>query len=123
MKKTIIWSAVVVVLLLIIFIITRNTNNPTDSKTKTAERLYSSLGCATCHGSDMSGTEKGPELTDLGEYWTRDYLVMYLNNTTAFIDSARMVKYQNKYKGFIMHSYDTVDVDELQMLADYLIKQ
>jgi len=123
MKKTIIWSAVIVVLLVIVFIIIRNTNNPTDNKTKAAEQLYTSLGCGTCHGSDLSGTEKGPALKDLSEYWTRDYLVMYLNNTTAFIDSSRMVKYQGKYKGFIMPSYDTVDVDELQMLADYLVKQ
>ena len=71
----------------------------------------------------MEGTEKGPELKNLDEYWTRDYLVMYLNNTTAYMDSARMVKYQEEYKGYIMPSFDTVDVDQLQMLADYLIKQ
>ncbi len=123
MKKIIMWSVVVVALLFMVFIIACNTNNKTDSKTKTAEHLYSSLGCASCHGSDMSGTEKGPELKDLDEYWTRDKLVTYLNNTTAFIDSTRMVKYQNKYEGFIMHSYDTVDVDQLQKLADYLLKQ
>ena len=123
MRRIITWSAIVVALIVIVFIIIRNNNNPTDKKTKTSEQLYSSLGCPSCHGSDMSGTEKGPELKDLSEYWTRDKLVKYLNKTTSFIDSTRMVKYQNKYKGFIMHSYDTVDVDQLQMLADYLIKQ
>ena len=116
-------SAVVVALLFMVFIIACNTNNKTDSKTKTAEHLYSSLGCASCHGSGMSGTEKGPELKDLDEYWTRDKLVMYLNNTMAFMDSARLVEYQDKFKGHIMPSFDTVDVDKLQVLADYLIKQ
>ena len=122
MKKIISWIIVVVVILLIIFIVTRNTNQEA-SQTAATENLYSSLGCASCHGTDMEGTEKGPELKDLDEYWTRDKLVTYLNNTTAFIDSARMVKYQNKYAGFIMHSYDTVDVDQLQKLAEYLLKQ
>lgn len=122
MNKIIIWSAVVVVLLLLILNLGCN-KKPIDPNTKTAERLYSSLGCAICHGSDMSGTEKGPELTRLKEYWTRDNLVKYLNNTTTFMDSLRFVKYQDKYKGYIMPSFDTVDVDDLQLLADYLIKK
>lgn len=122
MKKVIIWSAVVIVLLLVVFILILNTNT-IDSKKETSEQLYSSLGCASCHGTDMAGTEQGPELKNLDEYWTRDKLVMYLNKTTSFIDSARMVKYQNKYKGFIMHSYDTVNVDQLQMLAEYLVNK
>lgn len=122
MRRIVTWSAVVVALVIIVFITACN-NKPTDKKTKTAEQLYSTLGCASCHGADLEGTEKGPELKNLDEYWTRDYLVMYLNKTTSFMDSTRLVKYQGKYKGFIMHSYDTVDVDQLQMLADYLIKQ
>ena len=117
MKKIIILSAVVIALLLIAFILTRNTAQ-IDSRTKTAEQLYSTLGCTSCHGEDMAGTEK-----DLDEYWTRDMLVKYLNNTTAFMDSARFVKYQEKYKQYIMPSFDTVDVDELQMLAEYLINK
>ena len=122
MRRIVTWSAVIVALVIIVFITACN-NKPTDKKTKTAEQLYSTLGCVSCHGSDMEGTEKGPELKNLDEYWTRDYLVMYLNNTTAYMDSARMVKYQEEYKGYIMPSFDTVDVDQLQMLADYLIKQ
>ena len=122
MNKTIIYSTVIVIILIIIFIVIRFTNL-TSNKTANPEDLYASWGCATCHGSSLEGTEKGPELTGLSKYWSKEELVTYMRNTAAFIDNKRMIKFQDQYKQYIMPSYDTLNVKELHVMADYLLKQ
>ena len=122
MNKTIIYSTVIVIILIIIFIVIRSTNL-TGSNAANPEDLYTSWGCATCHGSNLEGTEKGPELTGLSKYWSKEELVTYMRNTAAFIDNKRMIKFQDQYKGYIMPSYDTLNVKELHVMADYLLKQ
>ena len=121
MNKTIMYSTIIVVILIIIFVLIRFTNL-TGNQPTTSESLYTSMGCATCHGVNLEGTEKGPELTGLSKYWSRDDLVKYMRNTAAFMDDKRMIKFQDQYKKYIMPSYDTLSVKDMDILADYLLK-
>jgi mono/diheme cytochrome c family protein len=122
MNKKIIYSTIIVIILIIIFLIIRFTDL-TGSKAANPEDLYASHGCATCHGANLEGTVKGPELTGLTKYWSKEELVTYLRNTAAFMDNKRMIKFQNQYKQYIMPSYDTLNVKDVRILADYLLKQ
>jgi mono/diheme cytochrome c family protein len=122
MNKTIIYSTIIVVILIIIFIVIRFTDL-TGNKSPNPEDIYASRGCPTCHGANLEGTKMGPELTGLSKYWSKEELVTYMRNTAAFIDNERMVKYQDQYRRYIMPSYDTLNVKEVRLLADYLLKQ
>lgn len=122
MNKTIIYSTITVIILIIIFIVIRFTDL-TGNKTANPEDLYTTWGCATCHGTNLEGTEKGPKLTGLSEYWSKEELVTYMKNTAAYMDNKRMTQFQSQYKQYIMPSYDTLNVKELHVLVDYLIKQ
>jgi mono/diheme cytochrome c family protein len=122
MNKTIIYSTIIVVILIIIFVVIRFTNL-TGNKSINPEELYTTRGCATCHGPDMEGTKKGPALTGLSKHWSKEELVTYMRNTAAFMDNKRMINFQEHYKRYIMPSYDTLNVKEIGVLADYLLKQ
>ncbi|HKI79591.1 MAG TPA: c-type cytochrome [Ignavibacteriaceae bacterium] len=122
MKNYKIWGALLIVVILVILILTRVIDIPPDNG-DTPEEMMSSLKCTTCHGTDLAGTDKGPALHNLKEYWTKDDLVKYLMQPISFIDEPRLVKYQEKYEGYIMPAYDTVNVEKLGMIADYLLEK
>lgn len=139
MTKPQIWIAAFLGIFLILFILSRVTDrgifNQTPQKEKgmteqspqindqplTAAEMLSSLGCTTCHGTDLGGTEKGPRLSELKKYWSRDDLINYLRNPSSFMDSERFLKYQQKYKSYIMPSFNNINVKVLGKIADYLL--
>ncbi len=139
MTKPQIWVAVFLGLFLILFILSRVTDegifNKTPQRTTgmteqapqtsnqpiTAEEMISSFGCTTCHGNDLGGTDKGPPLANLKKYWSRDDLINYLRNPSSFMDSERFVQYQQKYKSYIMPSFNNINIKDLGKIADYLL--
>ena len=135
MTKPQIWVAAFLGLFLILFIIGKitkkeepvkqPTNMPTGpvSQDLTGEELFSSFGCANCHGEDLNGTKLAPALVNLKQFWGRDNLINYLRNPSSFMDNERFKEYRIKYPGAMMPAYGNKDIKQLGKLADYLLEK
>lgn len=77
--------------------------------------------CVTCHGGNLEGTKMAPALANLKEYWSREDLINYLRNPTAYDGGSRFKEYRLEYKNVVMPSYGNLDVKELGKMADYLL--
>ena len=139
MTKPQIWVAAFLALFVLLFLLERATeknnnenspavNNPVPqtgmaSANATAPELISRLGCINCHGSNLTGTDKGPNLDNLSQYWSRDKLINYLRNPSSYMSSVRFREYQEQFPNTIMPSFSNIDVKELGKIADYLLKK
>lgn len=138
MTKPQIWVAAFLLLFIILFMLGRITkeeepmrdfssmNNPQITEPTntelTGEKLIQSFGCINCHGSDLAGTNMGPALNNLKQFWnSRDNLINYLRNPNSFMDGDRFKEYKQKYPNGIMPSYGNKDVKDLGKIADYLL--
>lgn len=77
----------------------------------TGDKLIQTFGCINCHGADLAGTNMGPALKGIKEFWSsRDNLINYLRNPNSFMDKDRFKEYKVKYPNGIMPSYGNKDV-------------
>ena len=83
--------------------------------------LIETVGCIRCHGADLKGTPMAPGLYDAKEHWSRNELINYLRNPSAYDGDERFDRYRDKYSNSIMPSYSNRDVKELGRIADYLL--
>lgn len=83
--------------------------------------LIKQSGCLTCHGQNLEGTNMAPALAGLNEVWSRDKLINYLRNPSAYSGDKRFKEYKLKYKNIVMPSYGNIDVKDLGKMADYLL--
>ncbi|MDP2364375.1 MAG: cytochrome c [Ignavibacteria bacterium] len=140
MTKPQIWVAAFLLLFIVLFMIGRLTkeeeqmkdfsamnNSPmTGQETNTeltGDKLFQSFGCIRCHGTNLAGTNQGPSLAGIKEFWSRDNLINYLRNPNSFMDSDRFKVYRAKYPSGIMPSFGNKDVKDLGRIADYLLTQ
>ncbi|RPI61126.1 MAG: cytochrome c [Ignavibacteriales bacterium] len=140
MTKPQIWVAVFLLLFIVLFMIGRLTkeeevmkdlsgmNNSSMGEQTTSEltgdKLIQTFGCINCHGADLAGTNMGPSLKGIKEFWSsRDNLINYLRNPNSFMDKDRFKEYKVKYPNGIMPSYGNKDVKDLGKIADYLLTQ
>ncbi len=140
MTKPQIWVAVFLVLFIVLFMIGRLTKEEEtmkdfsgmndspmgqqSSSELTGDKLIESFGCINCHGSNLAGTNMGPSLKGLKQFWSsRDNLINYLRNPNSFMDKDRFKEYKVKYPNGIMPSYGNKDVKELGKIVDYLLTQ
>jgi len=96
----------------------------TDSMTSEeldAPALIANLGCAKCHGENLDGTDKGPNLHGVGENWTRSELINYFRNPSSYGKGARFDDYREKYP-IGMRSYNSVELKSLGKIADYILE-
>ena len=138
MTKPQIWVAAFLLLFIVLFMIGRLTkedepmkdfsgmnNSPMSEQTSaelTGDKLIQSFGCTNCHGADLAGTNMGPSLKGLKEFWSsRDNLINYLRNPNSFMDSDRFKEYKAKYPNGIMPSYGNKDVKDLGKIVDFLL--
>lgn len=138
MTKPQIWVAAFLLLFIVLFLLNRLTkeeevmkdfsgmNNSEMSEQTgadlTGDKLIETFGCTNCHGVDLAGTNMGPSLKGLKEFWSsRDNLINYLRNPNSFMDSDRFKEYKIKYPNGIMPSYGNKDVKDLGKIADYLL--
>lgn len=138
MTKPQIWVAAFLLLFIVLFMIGRLTkeeetmkdfsgmnNSPMGEQTAanlTGDKLFQSFGCVNCHGTDLDGTNMGPSVKGLKEFWSnRDNLINYLRNPNSFMDADRFKEYKVKYPNGIMPSYGNKDVKDLGKIADYLL--
>jgi hypothetical protein len=136
MTKSQIWVASFLVLFLILFGLTQiskkehlgsseglmqGNENPSGNKEQTALSLIKANGCTSCHGKDLKGTNLGPGLIGVKQYWSsRDDLINYLRNPSSYMDKDRFKSYKEKYSSVVMPSFNNVDVKNLGIIADYL---
>lgn len=140
MTKPQIWVAVFLLLFIVLFLLGRITqkeepikdfsgmNNQSMSEQNTTElsgdKLVQSFGCINCHGADLAGTNMGPSLKGIKQYWSsRDNLINYLRNPNSFMDKDRFREYKQRFPNGIMPSYGNKDVKDLGKIADYLLEQ
>jgi len=131
MSKTQIWVAAFLGMFLILFILSKvldsgeelgnNEEGYSETQSLDAMTLINNNGCVSCHGQDLKGTNLGPSLYGMNEFWSRDNLIGYLRNPSSFMDSDRFNNYKEKYKNIIMPSYNNVDVKDLGKISDYLL--
>jgi len=134
MTKTQIWVAGFLVLFLILFglqKLTQKDEEPVHPGTEmsgakptgdqTALSLINANGCTSCHGQELNGSNLGPSLTGLKEFWTsRESLINYLRNPNSFMDKDRFKDYRQKFNS-VMPSFNNLDVKDLGKIADYLL--
>jgi cytochrome c2 len=140
MTKPQIWVAAFLLLFIVLFMIGRLTKEEEtmkdfsgmndsamgqqSSEELTGDKLIQSFGCINCHGSNLAGTNMGPSLKGLTEFWSsRDNLINYLRNPNSFMDKDRFKEYKVKYPNGIMPSYGNKDVKDLGKIVDYLLTQ
>lgn len=138
MTKPQIWIATFLALFILLFLLSRlakeeetKPTSPVDSPVPqtnmssddiSAKELITKLNCISCHGTKLNGTQVGPSLYNISEYWSRDKLINYLRNPGSFLDSQRFQKYKEQYPGMIMPSFSHIDVKDLGKIADYLLE-
>lgn len=83
--------------------------------------LVVNLGCVKCHGTDLKGSVSGPGLYDAKQYWNRKDLINYLRSPSSYDGDERFDQYRIKYKSIVMPSFNSVEVKDLGVLADYLL--
>lgn len=138
MTKAQIWVSAFLLLFIILFLLGRLTkdeknnrtqiNNPVPQTNMASENvtgldLINKLGCISCHGSDLTGTNMGPGLKNISEYWSRDKLINYLRNPSSYMNSERFKEYKEKYPDIHMPSFGNIDVKDLGKIADELLKK
>ncbi len=140
MTKPQIWVAAFLLLFIVLFMIGRLTkeeevlkdlsgmNNSSMGEQTTSEltgdKLIQTFGCINCHGADLAGTNMGPALKGIKEFWSnRDNLINYLRNPNSFMDKDRFKEYRSKYPNQIMPAFSNKDVKDLGKIADYLLTQ
>lgn len=96
----------------------QQTNENPDGKT-----LLGQLGCISCHGENLEGTQLAPSLALVKSHWTRDNLINYLRNPSSYKSDKRFEEYRTKYPNVIMPSFNNIDVKELGKIADYLLSR
>ncbi len=137
MTKPQIWVSAFLVLFILLFILGRLTkeekaerdfsdqmnNTGTEQSTGelTAEQLVEDFGCVSCHGADFSGTNMGPSLKNLTEFWSKEGLITYLRNPMAYMDQERFKEYKKKYPGQIMPGYGEKNIKDLGKIAEFLL--
>lgn len=99
------------------------TNEPQQgvSSELNAMQLIKNNGCASCHGSDLRGSNLGPSLMNVKENWSnREELISYLRNPNSFMDKDRFRAYKEKYPSVVMPPFNYLDIKDLGKIADYL---
>ena len=83
--------------------------------------LIRNNGCVSCHGSDLRGSNLGPSLMNVKQYWgNREELISYLRNPSSFMDKDRFRAYKEKYPSVVMPPFNYLDIKDLGKIADYL---
>src|ERR1035437_5584344 len=85
--------------------------------------LMQEIGCVSCHGDDLKGTQMAPALSEIKKNWSRDELINYLRNPSSYNGGKRFDEYRAAYKNIIMPSFSNIDVKELGKIADYLLNR
>jgi len=85
--------------------------------------LMQEIGCVSCHGDDLNGTQMAPALSEIKKNWSRDELINYLRNPSSYNGGKRFDDYRATYKNVIMPSFSNIDVKELGKIADYLLSR
>jgi len=90
-------------------------------KEMSGAEMVKTIGCVSCHGADLNGGNLAPALVDLNEYWTRDDLINYLRNPSAYDGGKRFEEYRQKFPNIVMPSYGNYSVQDLGKVADFLL--
>ncbi|MDD3557593.1 MAG: cytochrome c [Melioribacteraceae bacterium] len=83
--------------------------------------LAQRIGCSSCHGVDLKGTNQAPTLVNIKDHWNRTELINYLRNPSSYGNDQRFIDYKNQYPNVIMPAYEKVDIKELGAIADYIL--
>jgi cbb3-type cytochrome oxidase cytochrome c subunit len=130
-KWVVIFFAMFIVLLFISFATSDNEETNTDKQTTETNAsaevsgmdIYTSAGCASCHGKNMEGTKDGPSLAKISERWTKTELVTFLRNPDDFSKDKRILKSKKNFPNSFMPSFNSIDAKKLGRLAELLLSK
>jgi len=85
-------------------------SNKLSSSARQGQQLFQTLGCTGCHSVNGSGGTAGPDLSNEGSSGrTRDWLIAQISNPKSHDPST------------IMPAFSSLDNQQLNQLADYLL--
>lgn len=128
------WVSLFLGLFIVLFILGRSTkeeevpedldyyNEETQSQPAKVDglALINKIGCVSCHGADLKGTNLAPGLYAAKDHFSRQQLIGYLRNPSSYDGDERFEAYKAKYKS-LMPAYGNIDVERLGIIADYLL--
>ena len=83
--------------------------------------LFNRNGCIACHGMNRQGGGLGPVLKGLGQHWTTEQLVAYLEDPKGYAEGDERLKAQGAKYRSPMPPYANLSVDERTTLASWLL--
>lgn len=98
-----------------------NEESQSESKELDGLALINNIGCTSCHGADLAGTNLAPGLFEAKDHFSRQQLIGYLRNPSSYDGDERFEAYKEKYNS-IMPAYGNINVDQLGIIADYILK-
>jgi cytochrome c551/c552 len=79
--------------------------------------------CTECHGENLEGTETGPALTGVGQFWTENKLEKYIYNPEFFMVSHPEVRRRNAGYEIDMPPYTDLAEADRRLLARWVLQQ
>ncbi len=79
--------------------------------------------CAECHGANLEGTETGPALINVGQYWTESKLEKYIYNPEFFMVSHPEIRRRNPGFEVDMPPYTDMPEEDRRLLARWVLLQ
>ncbi len=87
----------------------------------TGKELFSAKNCVMCHGENGEGRSSAPSLHGLRQYYTKEQLVEYFRDPSAYSDKTpRLAERRGMYPR-MMPSFRNAEQSELEQLADYVL--
>lgn len=79
--------------------------------------------CAECHGENLDGSETGPSLQNVAQYWTEDALVKYIYNPEFYMVSHQEVRQRNSGYEADMPAFIDMPEEDRRLLARWVLQQ
>ncbi len=86
-------------------------------------QLYREFGCGACHGEQVEGSGRGPELRGLSAHWQSATLATYLRDPAAArVSDERLRLLSQRYFPLSMPAFEDLQEAHCRALADYLLQ-
>jgi len=86
-----------------------------------AAAIYRIARCGQCHGDEFEGTQSGPPLLNMGDYWNADDLALFLRSPMTYVEGNQRLINMGRNYPVIMPPTHRND-EELFALAWWLIE-
>jgi cytochrome c551/c552 len=87
------------------------------------EALLKENICAECHGENLQGSETGPSLGEIREYWNEERLAEYLYHPQRYMVSHQKVQERSPGFEIDMPPYKDLSEEDRRLLARWVLEE